>query len=370
MSHLHFVQSLEALEGAGLGQSALSLHLAMGEESTLVTTRADGAGREWPRVIQGVRRGPGKAFYAPELKRQAARQVAEADWFHGHGFYVWLNAWLGGEARRRKKPLVYHPQGFLDPWILARSRKKKRIAHWLFEDKNFACVQWWRAVSAKEADQIRAYGITSPVHVIPNGVDLAECDAPCPTDAFADCPWSHRKRPRRVVFLSRIHKKKGLDLLVPAWGRLAREFPEWELIIVGPDEGGYRATVEELVRLHACSGTCTLIGPVTGTEKHALLGSADLFVLPSYSEGFPMAVLEAAAHRLPVVMTDECNFPELAAVGGAWECTATLESLTAALRDALSSDDAGRMERGRIGRELVAAKYTWEQAACALRAQC
>ena len=83
-----------------------------------------------------------------------------------------------------------------------------------------------------------------------------------------------------------------------------------------------------------------------------------------------MAVLEAAAHRLPVVMTDECNFPELAAVGGAWECTATLESLTAALRDALSSDDAGRMERGRIGRELVAAKYTWEQAACALRAQC
>ncbi|MEI6280334.1 MAG: glycosyltransferase, partial [Verrucomicrobiae bacterium] len=309
-------------------------------------------------------------FYAPELKRLAARQVAEADWFHGHGFYVWLNAWLGGEARRRKKPLVYHPQGFLDPWILARSRKKKRMAHWLFEDRNFSYVQWWRAVSAKEADQIRAYGITAPVHVIPNGVDIAECDATRAPDAFADCPWACRKRPKRVLFLSRIHKKKGLDLLVPAWGRLTREFPDWELVIVGPDEGGYQAIVEGLIRSQGCGGTCTVCPAVSGAEKHALLDTADLFVLPSYSEGFPMAVLEAAAHRLPVVMTDECNFPELATAGGAWECTAGLESLTAAMREALSCDETERVERGRRGRELVAAKYSWDQAACALRAQC
>jgi glycosyltransferase involved in cell wall biosynthesis len=81
---------------------------------------------------------------------------------------------------------------------------------------------------------------------------------------------------------------------------------------------------------------------VAGAEKHALLRTADLFVLPSYSEGFPMAVLEAAAHRIPVVQTDECNFPELTAAGGAWECRPEHESLENALRDALTAEDTER----------------------------
>ena len=206
--HLHFVQSLEPLQGAGLGQAALSLHLAMrgahGEghtadgirsealnselhapssqhpasRSVLLATRATEFDRTWPDVIQGVRRGHTKMFYAPELKRLAAEAVEQAEWFHGHGLYVWTNMWLGGEARKRGKPLVYHPQGFFDPWILRRSQGKKRIAHWLFEDKNIANVRWWRAVSNKEAEQIRAVvGSRAVVHVIPNGVDLREVDA-------------------------------------------------------------------------------------------------------------------------------------------------------------------------------------------------
>ena len=152
-----------------MGQAALSLHLAMrgksGERYTadgiryeaanselraprsmLLSTRAADFYRTWPDVIQGVRKGPGKMFYAPELKRLAAEAVEEAEWFHGHGLYVWTNMWLGGEARKRGKPLVYHPHGFFDPWILRRSRGKKRLAHWLFEDKNIARVRWWRAL--------------------------------------------------------------------------------------------------------------------------------------------------------------------------------------------------------------------------------
>ena len=85
---------------------------------------------------------------------------------------------------------------------------------------------------------------------------------------------------------------------------------------------------------------------VSGAEKHALLRTADLFVLPSYSEGFPMAVLEAAAHRIPVVQTDECNFPELTAAGGAWECRPESESVERALREALTADDAAGVRRG------------------------
>ena len=422
--HLHFVQSLEPLQGAGLGQAALSLHLAMrgahGEghtadgirsealnselhapssqhpasRSVLLATRATDFDRTWPDVIQGVRRGHAKMFYAPELKRLAAEAVEQAEWFHGHGLYVWMNMWLGGEARKRGKPLVYHPQGFFDPWILRRSPGKKRLAHWLFEDKNIANVRWWRAVSNKEAEQIRAVvGSHAIVHVIPNGVDLDEVDAAWSVEQGAgsgelevgggkglraesarqrevepranqETPaWMKRRRPKRLLFLSRIHAKKGLDLLVPAWGKLTNEFPDWELLIVGPDEGGYQAAVEKMMAESGCSETCWIHPAVSGAEKHALLRTADLFVLPSYSEGFPMAVLEAAAHQIPVVQTDECNFPELTAAGGAWECRPESESVEKALREALAAEDAERAERGLRGRELVEKSYSWDQIA-------
>lgn len=411
--HLHFVQSLEPLQGAGLGQAALSLHLAMrgahGERhtadgirsdalnselrasrSTLLATRAADFDRTWPDVIQGVRKGPAKAYYAPELKRLAAEAVEQAEWFHGHGLYVWTNMWLGGEARKRGKPLVYHPQGFFDPWILRRSRGKKRLAHWLFEDKNIAHVRWWRAVSNKEAEQIRAVvGDRAVVHVIPNGVDLDEVDSfqfsVGGTEAEVsegkdketkrlkeqEMPaWVSRKRPKRLLFLSRIHAKKGLDMLVPAWGRLSKEFPDWELLIVGPDEGGYQATVEKMIAESGCGETCWIHPAVSGAEKHALLRTADLFVLPSYSEGFPMAVLEAAAHRIPVVQTDECNFPELTAAGGAWECRPDRESVENTLRKALTAEDAERAERGSRGMELVEKSYSWDQIAGQVLAAC
>ena len=390
--HLHFVQSLEPLQGAGLGQAALSLHLAMrgksgqssvdssqfqedsrSPNSVLLSTRAADFERTWPDVIQGVRKGPAKVFYAPELRQLAAVAVEQAEWFHGHGLYVWTNMWLGGEARKRGKPLVYHPQGFFDPWILRRSRGKKRIAHWLFEDANIKHVRWWRAVSNKEAEQIRAVvGAHAIVHVIPNGVDLDEVDSFqfSVGSGEAEPAWAERKRPKRLLFLSRIHAKKGLDLLVSAWGKLTKEFPDWELLIVGPDEGGYQATVEKMIADCGCGETCWIHPAVSGAEKHALLRTADLFVLPSYSEGFPMAVLEAAAHRIPVVQTDECNFPELTAAGGAWECRPERDAVEKELRKALTAEDSERAEKGLRGRELVERSYCWDQIASQVASLC
>jgi len=370
--HLHFVQSLEPLQGAGLGQSALSLHLALSklypETSSLLTTKSTEFQGHWPGVIQGNRLGPVKFFYAPELKKIAAQLVSRADWFHGHGLYVWMNYWLGKEARRRGKPLVYHPQGFFDPWILRRSKGKKKVAHWLFEDQNIAHVNWWRAVSSKEAEQIRlVVGDNAKIRVIPNGIDLDEIDNGW---NLVQTVWAVRKRPKRLLFLSRIHPKKGLDLLVPAWGQLTKEFPDWELLITGPDEGGYQATVETMIRASGCSDTCWIHPAVSGAEKHALLRTADLFVLPSYSEGFPMAVLEAAAHRIPVVQTSECNFPELTAAGGAWECVPEKHEVEVALRSALSAEDRERTERGERGRLLVMQQYSWQSIAQLVQQAC
>ncbi len=372
-SALHFVQSIEPLQGGGLGQAALGLHLAMREtgESTLMCTRAADFHDPSPGVIQGVRKGPAMLYLSPEIQRLAKEEVAKADWVHGHGLYVGTNAIIGREAVRQGKPLCYHVQGFFDPWILPRSRWKKRLAHWLFEDQVFRNVRLWRALTGKEVDQIRAVGIRAPVEVFPNGVRLDEIDQDIPEgEAFSRLPHAERRRAKRILFLARIHPKKGLDLLVAAWAKLAKEFPDWEVAIVGPDEGGYQATVEAMIRENGLDGQMRILPPVSGWKKAAVFRTADLFVLPSYSEGFPVAVLEAAAHRLPSVITTECNFPELAKAGAAWECLPEEESFRESLRLALEVSDAEREQRGELGRELMEASYTWPAIARDLSAAC
>jgi poly(glycerol-phosphate) alpha-glucosyltransferase len=181
MRHLHFVQSIELAQGGGLGKAALDLHrefLRRREGSTLLTTLGGRDMSSGDHVLQFRRKGPEPLFYAPDLARAARELMPQADVVHGHGFYVYPNFAVGRRARRRKKPLVYHPHGMLEPYILARSRWKKTLAHLLFEDANFRKARLWRALTLREADQIRAAGVSVPIVIAPNGVHLDEFDAP------------------------------------------------------------------------------------------------------------------------------------------------------------------------------------------------
>lgn len=357
--HVHFVQSLEPLQGGGLGQAALGLHRAMersGLRSRLAATvgaRPAGAAAS-DSVIEARRVGADKMYWSPELRRIAADWVADADFVHGHGFYVGTNFAFGRAARRLGVPLVYHPHGMLEPWILARSRGKKRIAHLLLENANFRAARLWRALTDRERDQIAALGFTAPIVVIPNGIDV---------EAFAGCGVlrleADRMR-RRIAFLGRIHPKKGLDLLVEAWERLPLGVrADWEIVIYGPDELNHQAGIEALVRKFGVGETVRFGGVVSREDKARVLAEADLFVLPSRSEGFSVAILEALAAELPVVATDACNFPDLETQAGGWLCEATVDSIGGALRRALGADDAERTQRGAAGRAFVAANYDW-----------
>ncbi len=366
LRHVHFVQSVEPLQGGGLGAAAAQLHaqLASGGSSVLLTTKAGGADESAGGVRQFARRGPARLFYAPGLARSAAGLLVPGDTVaHGHGLYVYPNFAVGRLARQRGVPLVYHPHGMFEPWILARSRGKKQLAHWLFEDANFRAARLWRALTSREADQIRAQGITAPVVVLPNGIEPSAFDFPVPRPL----PQADR---RQILFLGRLHPKKGLPLLVAAWARLVTQARGWELVIAGPDENGHRAEVEALVRAAGLSGSVRFLGSVSGEAKKACWREAEVFVLPSHSEGFPMAVLEACAAGLPVVATDACNFPELKAAEAGWECPATAEGVTAALGEAIAASDTERRQRGERGRRLVESRYAWPGIAAALHAEC
>lgn len=364
MRHLHFTQSLEPLQGGGLGTSTTALHsrfLVAGVDSRLCSTYGQTPQMPSETILEFRRCQPGFLYYSSELKNRVRELAADTDVLHGHGLYVGTNYLFGREARRQRKALVYHVHGFFEPWILNRSRWKKKLAHCLFENANFRHVALWRALTPREADQIRACGITGPIVVAPNGLTVEEFPAPEKKDEPIETPFipSLAKTGRRALFLGRIHPKKGLDLLLSSWAALNGSSNGWELVIAGPDENGYLNEIKATARDLNLLDRIRFTGPVTGRTKIALLHSADLFVLPSYSEGFSVSLLEAMACKVPVVATRSCNFPDVTAQQAGWECECNCESVRGTLNEALREDDLARRQRGYNGYRLVGERYAW-----------
>ena len=363
--NVHFVQSLEPLQGGGLGAAALQLHQAMRQKalsSHLFSTRAEDFKPSWSGVSQFMRKGPPRVFYAPGLGLAARQALSGASIIHGHGLYVYPNQVFGCEARRQNLPLVYHVHGFFEPWILQRSRWKKRLAHWLFEDANFKHVRLWRALTDREADQIKSVvGARANIVVAPNGMDLS---------IVKMANFARKNGRRRALFLGRLHPKKGLDLLIRAWSEAGSASADWELVIAGPDEGGHEAEVRQWVTDAGLQRSVSFIGSVSGPAKYDLIASADLFVLTSYSEGLPMAPLEAMAAGVPVALTHECNLPEVGQTGAGWLCAAAPGEVRSMIKTALLADDAARQQRGTAGRLLVEKRFSWQKTVATLQEAC
>jgi glycosyltransferase involved in cell wall biosynthesis len=365
MTTLAVTQSIDPVKGGGLGMAVCDLHRAMaqscGEDTAVIGIDGDhltSDGKFRVRSFPGV--GPAGAYFNPALGRAVEEDTAKADIVHLHGFYTYpmLVGWRA--AKRHGKPVVRHAHGILEPWILQRSRLKKGIAHFVFEDGAFRGTSLWRALTNAEADQIRKNGGKGDIVVVPTGIDLAPIDA-------TPCKKAERKT---LIFLSRLHKKKGLDLLLPAWQRVQPRFPEWKLAIGGKEEDGTGQWAADYVRGNGLADSVEVIGPIPQGGKFDFIKSGSAFILPSYSEGFSMGILEAMACELPVICTDACHFPEAATEGGGWECQVSVDSVADALVALMSCSDAELADRGRHARRLAEQNYTWDKLARDLHAAC
>jgi glycosyltransferase involved in cell wall biosynthesis len=164
---------------------------------------------------------------------------------------------------------------------------------------------------------------------------------------------------RCVLFLSRLHPKKGLANLLQAWGRLTHDFKDWCLLIAGSGQITYEQELKKTVIDNKLEHSVLFLGPLYGESKRQALGVANVFALPSFSEGFSMAILEAAAAGVPVLLTPECNFPELAGAGAAVEVAPEVATVEKGLRQLMVLDESERRKMGRLGLVLVRRSYTW-----------
>jgi glycosyltransferase involved in cell wall biosynthesis len=285
--------------------------------------------------------------------------IGKSDVVHIHGIWQEHCSRTAMLCRRFGKPYVVSAHGMLEPWALRRKAWKKRLYWRTVEQRNLQAAAGLRALTCDEGADYRRLGLLNPVRVIPNGIDLPEQAEP---ELFLK-KFPPLRGQRLVLFLGRLHAKKGLDILCRAWARLQSQFPDTQLVIAGPDEDGTLARIEGLAREAALSGRVTFTGILTGSAKWSALRAASLFVLPSHSEGFSVAVLEALACGVPVLLTRACHFPEVVSAGCGRETGPEEAGIQDCLASLLSLPPKALSHMGALGREFVRERFAWSQVA-------
>ena len=301
---------------------------------------------------------PPKLFgYSPRFR--PALERFEPEVIHSHGLWTYLSLAALQVHKRRQVPLVISPHGMLDPWALALSSRKKRLVGRLFQDEQLRRAAVVHALNAAEARAIRSYGVRGPIVVIPNGVEID----PVRSEALA--PWAEHpvaSRPRILLFMARLHPKKGLRELLAAW-RIVQSQPgpgrDWGLVVAGWDEAGIQTELTDYAVREGLADSICFCGPLLGERKAAAFSQAQACVLPSFSEGLPMTVLESWSYGLPALMTPACNLPEGIERGAALSCEPRPESIAAAIDALARMDDAQRAEMGAAAKVLVRERFDW-----------
>ena len=330
--------------------------------------------------IEGVRK------YKPKGVELSAADLAQFDIVHIHGIWSPRLHNVAKMCRAAKVPYVIAPRGMLEPWSLKQKWLKKRIARFLYQDKDLKCAAALHATAESEADQFRKLGFKNPVIISPNGVNLPKEGAVsgqrlAVSDGgsleLGDRGQELGVREKRVLFVSRMHPKKGVLELVEAWGRLVVSHQSlvasnWGVELVytlnGEFEREYEAKVKARVQELGLEDKFIFTGALNDDAKWDAYDRADLFVLPTYSENFGIVVAEALWAGVPVITTKGTPWSELDEYNcGKWidlpvegSNPSTWDALDDALISAMLLSDAERGEMGKRGKKLVEEKYTWD----------
>jgi glycosyltransferase involved in cell wall biosynthesis len=293
------------------------------------------------------------------LSRALKQNVRRFDIVHVWGIWNYPSAVASHYVRMFHVPYFISPLGSLYPDCIRRKGWKKWPYYAFISRRDIRRAAAIHYLTTNEREGCHAlYGLANRAVVLPNGVEALEL--PERNNLIRRYPLLEGKT--IVLFLGRIHEIKGLDILAKAFARVARERSDVALLIVGPDERGYEETVRGLLRRENVSDNVVFTGLLQGDEKFEALAGSDVFVLPSYSEGFSMAILEGMACGLPVLITHQCHFPEVADAGAGYVVGPNAQEVAKALRD-LVDDPALRSRMGENGRRLVKEKYTWDRIA-------
>jgi glycosyltransferase involved in cell wall biosynthesis len=256
-------------------------------------------------------------------------------------------------------PLVVSIRGSLYKWSLKQSKLKKRIAWMLFQKKvlqNCSCIH---VTEKKELEAVRSLKIKTPIAIIPNGINLEEFNT-SRTQQKAKCNLGLKYNKKYILFISRLHPKKGIEFLVNSWVSLNDQYNEWDLLIVGPEEDkSYVNSLKSNINKNELTDRVVFTGMLEGQQRLDAFAASSLFVLPSHTENFGVAIAEAMAAKLPVITTHGTPWEEIDTYGAGWWVELCQENINQALGEALSCSGEDLKQKGLNGYQLIK-KYEWK----------
>ncbi|MCW5553491.1 MAG: glycosyltransferase [Verrucomicrobiae bacterium] len=346
-----------ALAERGVQVELISCESAPGQPLPLLPSVARISPHLLPGANRSIRWWPRANDFWKVLRE---RGKAGRDWLiHDHGLWLPNNHAVARAASSLKVPRIVSLHGMLTAWSRRHQGWKKAMAWWLYQRLDLKTASVLHATSPAEVQELRKAGLTQPLAMIPNGVELP------PGNPKSEI-GNRKSGARTVLFLGRIHPIKGLLNLVRAWAILRPA--GWRVVLAGNDEGGHENEIKAECRKQKVEPDFDFLGPVEGGRRWDLYRSADLFVLPSHSENFGIVVAEALACGVPVITTRGTPWQDLVLQGCGWWTEIGVEPLAAALREATALDEEVRREMGACGRQLVETKYGWPRIAARMQA--
>jgi glycosyltransferase involved in cell wall biosynthesis len=291
------------------------------------------------------------------LARALYKNIKKFDLVHIHGLYRFPQAIGAFLARRARVPYIVRPHGSLDPYLFNQSnrRRRKRLYEWLIENRNLNGASAIQFTTQDEMELVAPLKLRAPAIVVPNSLNIDQYNT---LPEFGLFRKKYKLEGKQIVLhYGRITEKKGLDIVVRAFAKASKHIDDACLVIAGPDNEGYSSVVRNWIAEENIGAKTVFTGMLQGEQSLEVLRDADIFVLPSYSENFGMAVVEAMACRLPVIISNRVNIwreVEQAEAGFIIDCN--IEELSEALCN-LFDNDALKVTMGRSGKRLVEHLY-------------
>lgn len=299
--------------------------------------------------------------YSYKLKKAIYQEINNYDIIHIHEIWHFPHYIAYKAAKKFNKPYIVTVHGELSPWCLSYKKIKKKIYSSLIQRRILREAKIINALTNEEEREIVKFSGNKRIKIVPVGINPNEFKNNFSKRDLNNL-YPKIENKKVILFLGRVHQKKGIDLLIKAFTEITKKRKDICLLIVGPIDKKYKDEFLEISKNRKSVNLRNIIftGLVDERKKLIILSNTDIFVLPSYSEGFSMAVLEAMCNKLPVIVTHQCNFQEITKVEAGIVINPCIEELVKALNELLSNQ-LMRKKMGGNGYRLILRDYTWEK---------
>lgn len=296
-------------------------------------------------------------IFSTELAAWLWQNSQNYDIIHTHYLFSFAPTCAAAIARAKKIPYIVIPYGMLTPWALDNQKLKKQI-YAIIERHNLNRAVAIHCSTAEEVQNVKNFQVSPPSFVVPYGVHLPTLQ-PQAKQQIRQIYGIPEATPI-ILFLSRLHPKKRPDLLIESLQKLAAKHQNFHLIVAGSGEAEYVSYLTNLVSSLGWQSQTSMVGFVTGETKDLLLQGSDIFVLPSFSENFGIAVAEAMAAGLPVIITPDVQIAsDIAKAQAGLIVDGNVDAVANAIAKLLSNPDL-RHQLGENGKGLVSSRYAWK----------